>query len=261
MKNYIPLILAVVLGLAAVLAVGRLLRDKRGAAEQTVSVLSVSRDLAVGDTFTDDCLVKKTVPYSAGPRQAVQWPDRARVIGQATVRPIRSGDYVLLSDVGDVRTFANMVAPNEWAVTLDVSGGITDYLQPGDEVAVIATMKIEKMIPSVDTSVAPQRIEQEATLVLFSKVRVLDTGATGKAGGARKIVVGLPPAQAQVLVSAQRRAELTVALRRSGDESALRREDAGMVDEATFQNLFKGIESVVVPSQPGAQPAGGENKK
>lgn len=249
MKNYIPLILAILLGVAAVIAVGRLLRDQREEVEQTVSVLAVNRDLAAGDTFSDEMLLRKEVPHSARPRQAVHWTERARVVGQRTVRPIRSGDYVLLSDVGDLRTFANLVAPNEWAVTLNVSGGISEYVQPGDEVAVIATLLYEKMTATADAALAPERVTEEATLALFPKVRILDTGELTREGTLR-IVVGLPPEQAQVLVAAQRRAELTMALRRPGDESALRREDAGMVDDRTFQELFRGIESVVVPSAP-----------
>lgn len=252
MKNYIPLILAVFLGLASMLAVSRLLRERQETDEQTVAVLSVNRDVQAGDTFTDDLLIRKVIPYSARPRQSVHWSERARVIGQKTVRSIRSGDYVLLSDIGDLRTFGSLVAPNEWAVTLDVSGGISDYLQPGDEVAVIATMQVEKTIPSVDGSAEPERVQQEATVVLFPRVKVLDTGGMER-GSARRIVVGLPPSQAQVLISAQRRADLTVALRRPGDESALRREDAGLVGEETFIKLLDGIEPVVVPSQSGQQ--------
>jgi len=251
-KNYIPLVLAMLLGVAAVISVGRLLRDQTEAAEDTISVLAVNRDLDSGDTFGDDVLVRKVVPHSA--RQAVYWTERARVLGQRTVRPIRSGDYVLLSDVGDIRTFGNLLAPNEWAVTLDVSGGIAGHVQPGDEVAVITTMRYEERVPSVDASAAPELLQKEATLVLFPKVRILDTGRL-MSDAPQRIVVGLPPEQAQVLVAAQRKAELTLALRRPGDESALRREDAGMVDDQTFQELFRGIESVVVPSVPSERPA------
>ncbi len=250
MKNYIPLILAVLLGVAAVLAVRRLLRERQAEPEPTASVLAVNRDLASGDLFTSDILVEKVVPQSARPRQAVYWSEVARVIGQRTVRPIRSGDYVLLSDVGGIRTFGSLVAPNEWAVTLDVTGGVAGHVQPGDEVAVMATLKVEKSVPSKDADAAPETEEREVTLTLFPMVRILDTGELLQQEGSRKIVVGLPPQQAQILVAAQRRAELTLALRRPGDESALRREDAGLVDDTTFETLFQNIEPVVVPSKP-----------
>jgi Flp pilus assembly protein CpaB len=259
MKNYIPLILAIILGAASVVAVSRFLRERQETAEQTDSVLAVNRDLQAGDEFTEEVLFKKTVPVSARPRQAVYWTERTRVFGQKTVRPIRQGDYVLLSDVAVSRTFGNLVSQNEWAVTIETSGGVADFVQAGDEVAIIATLNIEKSLPSTDASAPVERIQQEATLTLFPKVRILDTGEMAN-DGARKIVVGLPPEQAQVLVAAQRRAELVLALRHPGDTSAVRREDAGMVDDQTFQKLFQGIKPVVVPSEPSAI-AGGKVEK
>lgn len=257
MKNFIPLVLAVLLGLAAVLAVGRLLKERNKAKEKTTVVVAVARDVAAGDVLTTDSIMKKEVPLSARPAQAIFWTRSEVVVGQKAMRSIAQGDYVLLSDVGLSRSMADIVGEGEWAVALSVPpGGIARIVQPGDEVAVIGTFRIKSKVKTADLAAAPMEIAKDATMVLFPRVRVLDVGAMASARGAEdagggEIILALPPQQAQVLVAAQRRAQLTLALRRPGDEAAINRLDTGMVDEMTFDNLLQGMESVQLPKIPG----------
>jgi Flp pilus assembly protein CpaB len=215
----------------------------------------VTRDMREGDTFASDQLAMRPVSVSAMPRQALLWEERTRVVGLKTARAIPSGDYVLISDVRENRTMGSIVGPGEWAVTLGVSAGIAAVLQPGDEVAVITTAKVKNERPSLDGSTPSKQTQSEATMVLFPRVRVLDNGASSPGESARMVVVALPPSQAQVLIAAQRRMDLTVALRRPGDETALRREDAGIVSDETFLKLFENLEMVKVPSTMGGPEA------
>lgn len=257
MKNFIPLVLAVLLGLAAVLAVGRLLKERNKAKEKTTTVVAVARDVAAGDVLTADTIMKKEVPVSARPVQAIFWSRSEVVVGQKAMRAIAQGDYVLLSDVGLSRSMADIVGEGEWAVSLSVpQGGIARIVQPGDEVAVIGTFRISSQVKSADLSAGIKEVSKEATMVLFPRVRVLDVGALsstrgGEETGGGEIILALPPQQAQVLVAAQRKAQLTLALRRPGDEAAINRIDPGMVDEQTFDNLLQGMESVRMPKVPG----------
>lgn len=256
MKNFIPLILAVLLGLAAVLAVGRLLKSRKEAKEKTTTVVAVARDVAAGDVIGLDTIMKKEVPLSARPAQAIFWSRSEVVVGQKAMRSIAQGDYVLLSDVGLSKSMGDIVGAGEWAVSLALPpGGISRVVQPGDEVAVIGTFKIKSRVKSADLAAAVQEVAKEATLVLFPRVRVLDVGsmmgAAGEGTGSGEIILALPPQQAQVLVAAQRKAQLTLALRRPGDEGAINRLDAGMVDEDTFDKLLQGLESVQMPKIPG----------
>lgn len=267
MKNFIPLILAVLLGLAAVLAVGRLLKERNQAKEATTTVVAVARDVAVGDLLTADTIMKKKVPVSARPAQAIFWSRSEMVVGQKALRSIAQGDYVLLSDVGLSRSMGDIVGEGEWAVSLTVpAGGISRIVQPGDEVAVIGTFRTKTEVKSADLSAAPEQIAKVATMVLFPRVRVLDVGAMGSARGADdvgggEIILALPPQQAQILIAAQQRAMLTLALRRPGDEAAINRLDVGMVDEATFANLLQGMESVQLPKIPGVLSVGSKDAK
>jgi Flp pilus assembly protein CpaB len=257
MKNFIPLVLAVLLGLAAVLAVNRLLQERNKAKEKTTFVVAVARNITAGDVLTADSIMKKEIPVSARPAQSIFWSRSEVVIGQKAMRSITQGDYVQLSDVGLSKSMAEIVGEGEWAVSLNVpAGGIVRIVQPGDEVAVIGTFKITSQVKSADLSMGAQYEAKVATMVLFPRVRVLDVGAMATArgadeAGAGEIILALPPQQAQVLIAAQRKAALTIALRRPGDEAAINRLDIGMVDEATFDNLLQGMESVQLPKIPG----------
>ena len=255
MKNYIPLVLAVLLGLAAVFAVGRLLSARQEAKEETYSVVAAARDIAAGEELGEDAIMRKPVPESARPAQAIAWSTAAMIQGQKALRSVAAGDYILLSDIGLSRSMANIVGEGEWAITLNVGeSGIARYIQPGDEVAVIGTFTIETMQQSVDVSAEASNLVRQATLVLFPRVRVLDVarpGADGE-GPVGEVLLALPPPQAAALIAAQREAvELNIALRRPGDETAINRLDTGMVDQQTFASLLSGLKSVAVPAVPG----------
>ena len=255
MKNFIPLILAVLLGLAAVLAVGRLLQARKQAVEKTTTVVAVARDVVAGDVLTADSIMEKKVPVSARPAQAIFWSRSEMVVGQKALRAIAQGDYVLLSDVGLSRSMGDIVGKGEWAISLTVPpGGIARIVQPGDEVAVIGTFKIKSKVKTADLSAAPEEVSREATTVLFPRVRVLEVGSLSSGGEVTsgELILALPPQQAQVLIAAQAKARLTLALRRPGDDAAINRIDTGMVNEETFDKLLQGLESFEMPKIPGA---------
>lgn len=250
MKNYIPLVLAVLLALAAVLLVSRLINRNRQASEGEAHVVAAQRDLKKGDLLADDsALMMKVIPVSARPANSIVWSQHSLVVGQTLDRPVRSGDYILTSDLKLSGSMSALVGQGEWAVTISVgSSGIGHALQPGDEVAVIASMPVEVTTPTADLSQPAQKNSKLVTLVLFPRVRVLENGGSkGRGESGTEIVLALPPQQAQVLIAAQRRAELTLALRRPNDTSALNRSEAGMVDEGTFQELLKKVKAVTVP--------------
>jgi Flp pilus assembly protein CpaB len=254
MKNFIPIILAVLLGLAALFAVGRLLTARKQATEKTTTVVAVARDVTAGEALTSDSIMEKKVPISARPAQAIFWSRAEMVVGQKALRSIAQGDYVLLSDVGLSRSMADIVGEGEWAVSLTVqAGGISRIVQPGDEVAVIGTFRISSQVKTADLSAAPEEVAREATLVLFPRVRVLDVGtlSTGGEATAGELILALPPQQAQVLVAAQAKAKLTLALRRPGDDAAINRMDTGMVNEETFDKLLQGLDPYEMPKIPG----------
>ena len=254
MKNFIPLVIAVLLGLAAVLAVSRLLKERTKLEEGTIAVVAAAGDIKRGDVLTDSSIMRKDVPYSARPAQAIYWSRADMVVGQKAMRSISQSDYVFLSDVGMSSSMGDIVGEGEWAVALLAPAwGIGSVVQPGDEVAVIGTFDIDAKVKSADLAEAQQAIETEATLVLFPRVRILSVGGVGEdeGSGVRQIIVALPPRQAQVLIAAARKATLMLALRRPGDDSAISRIDSGMITDGTFEKLIEGLEVVEMPKIPG----------
>lgn len=249
MKNYIPLVLAVLLGLAAVLAVGRLIRGQNKTAEETCLVTAVARDVKAGEALTLDAMMKKEIPVSARPAQATAWSMAPQMVGQKVWRQISSGDYVLMTDLEPSRT---MVGEGEWAITLNMGGdGIAALVQPGDEVAIIGTFGLSQKVTSMDSSVPAREERKDATMVLFPRVRVLATGGRKGGEGSGELIVGLKPQEAQIMIAAQQKFKLTLALRRPGDETAISRLDVGMVDSESFNKLLNGMESVTLSAKPG----------
>ena len=82
--------------------------------------------------------------------------------------------------------------------------------------------------------------------------KIVVLGSTGSIGENVLRVVEKFPDRFQIIgLAAQRQAELTLALRRPNDDSAINRMDAGMVDRSTFEKLLEGLQAVQVPQIPG----------
>jgi Flp pilus assembly protein CpaB len=244
--------LAVLLGLAAVLAVSRMIAKNRLAPEEESWVVVAQRELKEGDVLQAESVQKKVIPVSARPAEAIVWSKKSLIVGQTLKRRVQADDYILMSDINLMKSMSALVGEGEWAVTINVANAT--LAQPGDEVAVIATFPVELAVATKDLSQAPQKNSKDVTLVLFPRVRVLENGGASRRGDSgAEIVLALPPQQAQVLIAAQGKARLTLALRRPGDGSALSRSAAGMVDDSTFQQLLNEVPAVNVPDAPGTK--------
>ena len=250
MKNSIPLILAVVLGLAAVFAVGRVISSNIAQQEEMIEVVAAQREIKAGEILADGFYRPKKIPRSALPAQAIMWNKAQMLNGQKLLINKSAGDYIYLSDF-QTQGIGNVVGEGEWAVAIQLpSRSIASMLKPGDEVAIIATFQVEEKQKNAD---AKNVKTKDVTTVLFPRVRVLEIGggmfASDQSG---TLVLQLPPQQAQTLIAAARVAQLYPALRRANDSSALNRLDAGVVDMNTFHKLLEGQETVVVPQIPNA---------
>jgi len=260
MKNTVPLIIAVVLGLIAVFAVSRMIRpadaDKKS---KYVTIVSAARDIAPKDgPIKESWLMKRDVELSSIPSKATPWERINRVVGQSTTRTISRNDYVLSSDVSgmDIR-LSGAVGEGEWAVPVTFSDpALVKFLQPGDEVAILGLSTVKEVLQKTDTTEEPDVVERQVTSVVFPCVRILDVGKgdairRDEDGGEGRgtIVVALNPSEAATLVAAQRTMELYPALRRQDDLHARKRRDVGMVTEETFKGLKAGLESIQVTDQ------------
>lgn len=257
MKNTIPIIIAVILALAAVFAVSRIRGSQNASNEDLIEIVAAARDLIAKENIKEGYVAPRLVPKSALPAQSIPWSKVNIVLGQEVLRSVAKGDYILLNDVGMDRSLSNLVTDGEWAVPVTFSDdSLLQFLQPGDEIAIWGTYSSKRTIPSADLSSPPTIVEERATSVLFPCVRILDIG-TGdgirREEGVRSktIIIALPPQQAGFLIAAQRVAELYPALRHSNDTAARNRLDAGVVNESTFAESRNGLAPVRLPEIPG----------
>jgi Flp pilus assembly protein CpaB len=249
MKNYVPLILAVILGFVAVVAVARLLREKEDAREATAIVVAAARDFEAGEVITNNGLAERVIPQTAKPATATSWKHRSFLVGQKTIRPIRTGDYVLLSDVAASRSLGTMIAEGEWALpVVPDNPGVVALLQPGDEVAVLATMAMTREEKSMDMSKPNQVLKENVTATLFPKVRVLAVAGQDATDSRRStgtiVTLVLPAREAQALIAAQKLAAISLALRHPQDDTATDRNALGMVRPQTFARLLNKMSTV-----------------
>jgi Flp pilus assembly protein CpaB len=252
MKNFVPLILAVLLGLAAVLAVSRLIKVQEDDSEATTAVVAAARDINEGEILTEDALMKKVVPTSSRPGNAIGWENASMLTGQKALHKIYNGDYVMNLNVGFARSMSTVIGEGEWAVAVTVEkNGIASVITPGDQVAIMGTFDYNSIAEDANTLASDLEAESRmVTMVLFPRVTILDMKQTGAEGVL--LIVSLPPEQSEFLVTAQQRGPLHVALRRPGDDIALSRSDVPVVDHATtFEELLTGSKTFNLPNVPG----------
>lgn len=258
MKNTIPLIIAVILGAAAVFAVSRMIRRDAGADDVNyIDVVAAARDITPKDDgIKDSWIMKRRVEAASAPVKAIRWSEANSVLSQKTLRTIARGDYILSSDVSGVELrLSGLVAEGEWAVPVTFSDpALVKFMQPGDEIAILGAYSLKEAKKKIDYSEKADVVEKQALSVIFPCVRILDIGKgdgvrrdEDGVGSAGTIVVSLDPQQAAALVAAQREMELFPALRRSNDVSVRRRRDVGMVNDKTFRELKQGLDVVVLP--------------
>jgi len=246
-KNSIPLILAVLLGLAAVFAVNKIISENSANVEEKVKIVAATRDLAAGEVIAEGFFMAKEVPLYAVPAQAINWNRSSMIIGQKLKQPVRKGNYIFIQDVGLSQGMSNVVGEGEWAVAIQIADkAMASLLQSGDEVAIVGTFKLDfKGGNGVPAG------KKDVTMVLFPKVRVLEIPSEKRGQNMDGvIIVLLPPPQAQALIAASRVAELTPVLRRTNDPTALNRMDAGMVTPETFSAMVGDLEVVTIPKSP-----------
>lgn len=271
MKNSIPLILSVLLGLAAVFAVSRLSSDKGDSAnERMVAVTVAASDLTSLDELKEGSLTFVEMPESSAPRGALLWERVAVAYGQRPQRNIDKGDYLMISDIRSRLTLADCAREGEWMIPVTFADtALIPMLTPDDEIAILASYTASgndlasslagatNMTELAALAVAAEKASNKKTVVLLPCVKVLgiasgdgDFRRSSSGSGTSTIFVSLPPQQASVVVAAQQFAELHPVLRRRNDPSARNREAGGMVTGKTFENMTKKLTTVEMPSSP-----------
>ncbi|WP_294482422.1 hypothetical protein [uncultured Victivallis sp.] len=261
MKNIIPLVVSVILGLAAVYLVSRLLFENKNAdLENKVSVVVAARDLDARDELSQGSLTYKDIPESAVPRNALLWENVGLAYGQQLPHAVSQDDYILMTDIRIQTTLGDCARQGEWTVPVTFSDpALVKMLMPDDEIAIISTYVSQNVSIDKDMTVSDgsgvKMTESRETSVLLPCVRVIgianEQGSFRESGGSSGTVfVSLPPQQAMILIAAQRESELYPVLRKRNDSVALNRKDGGVVNADTFAKIRKGLVPAELPEIP-----------
>ena len=246
MKNIIPLVIAVILGLAAVFAVSRTVSKSKENTEEMVEIVAASRMLGSGEAVAEAFIIPREVPLSALPKQHIKWENRSMVIGQKVLHTIAKDDYLLLSDVGMSRSMGNVIGDGEWGFPLNFAdSSLVAMLQPGDEIAIIGTFKVSETVKQgKDLDAKEETFTRTVTSVIFPRVRILEITPSGG------VFLSLPPQQALALTAISREAELYPLLRKTNDTKALNRKDGGIFENSALTRMIEGLTPIDIPAVP-----------
>ena len=260
-KNIIPLIVSVMLGLAAVYFVSKLLFEKENTeTEAKVSVVVAARNLEANDELSQGALTYKDIPKSAVPKNALLWENVSLAYGQQLPHAVSEDEYILMTDIRAHATLSDCARQGEWTIPVTFSDpALVKMLMPDDEIAIISTYVGKEVVMDKDMKVSDgsgvKVNETRETSVLLPCVRVI--GIANERGSFREsgsssgtIFVSLPPQQAMILIAAQRESELYPVLRKRNDSVALNRKDGGVVNAGTFARIRKGLASAELPEIP-----------
>ncbi len=252
MKNKIPLIAAIVLGIVAILAIRSYVQRVEQEAQAKLKgkpVVAARMDLKAGAELEVDMVTPKEVPAAFIPPQAIQGSlELKQIIGRKLRVPVRSGQIILWSDLETERRggLSALIPEGDGAYTLNISQGISSSLiQPNDHIDIIASFAIPKDTAQPAASQATWRQASDmVNVVLLQNVTVLAIGdqlgvaTQGKEekSGSGGLTLSITLPEAQLLMFASQHGELGAVLRKEGAVSTLPRTELPRV---TFEAIEK----------------------
>jgi Flp pilus assembly protein CpaB len=231
MKNKLPLIVAIVVGAVALLAVRSYVNRMEQSTQAQLRgdpVVAASRDIPAGAELTVQMIVAKPVPRKFIPPQAIEGQAQVKqVLGRKTAVKIQAGQIILWSDlVSEGRgALASIIPTGEGAYTVSISKGIKPALiQPSDHVDIIGSFAVPKSPVPIPTGGAAWKATPDmVNVVLLQNVSVLAVGdafgstSRSQSSGGADLTLSLTLPEAQLLMFASEHGELGAILRREGE--------------------------------------------
>lgn len=221
-KMWVPLAMAIILGLtAAVVARKSLLRSRAAtAAAVTTTTITVAKDpIQPGQELTRDHLTTTTIAASAVPTGAFASPEL--IAGRVTVVPIVAGQTILdqfLAPRGAGSGLQALVPSGMRAITLDVneSSGLAGMLIPGCRVDVVATAVSQE---SSDKSMSRTIVQNVPVVAVGQRLSGPKPESERESPTSRTVTLLVSPHDVQTIDLAVTSARLRLVLRGSGDNS------------------------------------------
>ena len=265
-KTWVPLIIAVILGLIAA-KVGRDLlvsRKDSGGDTTHVRIVVAKRDIAPGHTLEAGDLATAAFPPDSVPRGSFR--EEAQLNGRVAAIQVIKGQPLLdsfLAMQGSGAGAQAIVPPGMRAVTLEVNetSGVAGLLVPGCRVDVVSTLPDQQ----TKISIARTIVQNVKVLAVGQRLTVNNAGAknesamSAEAAVARSVTLLVKPREAEAIELASSSGRTRLVLRGSFDEG-LRQGDGVSVAEllgARPQTVVQQIQPVVVEratTQPSTRP-------
>lgn len=254
MKNRIPLIVAVVLGIVVVFAIQNYVAGIREQANNQLRgrpVVAAAVNIEPGTEITEQMLKDISIPPRYIPRQALTSLEEKRQVVGRTVRVAVPADTPLLWSDLEVEKrggLSALIPEGERAFTVDISAGVdSKLLQLNDRVDILGIFEE----PAETGPVGPAggapgyATDQTVCVVLLQNVNILALGETigevysqdiaGMSGGGVTFSVTLQ--EAQLLMYAAQHGDLAMALRREGEIQVFERGDLPRITMAELETI------------------------
>jgi pilus assembly protein CpaB len=263
MKKALPLIVAIALGLVAVLGVRNFLAKKDEESKlkwNTKKVLVAQQEVKAGQRLSGDMIAAREFPAKMLPENAVNPDDAEEIVNQPVNRDLYKGEPLLWSFLGGEekeKSLSHGIRIEERAVTVSVNNisGVDGYVKPNDRVDIYVFMKVptkkKQQIPTKDGG-EPQTIEVDDTktiaFLFLQNVTVLATGKSfhqsqlpssqkTTAPSYNSITFAVTPTEVALLKFVSENGDLSLALRNPQDFSDVT--DIEVVDMGTILDLTK----------------------
>ena len=245
MKNIIPLVVATLLGLAAVFAASKAMRQSERTEERKRQVVIVTGDIGEGETIPESRVGLKWVPESSVPKNAIDAANIAFTYNQKAVHPIMKGDYILYPDLELDQSKSRALGDGQWGVPVKFADtALLKMLQPGDDIAIVGTFTYKEAVKlGKDADSDQAEVSKTVTAVIYPRVSILAVN-----GGS--VLISLPPQQAIALTAIQRKAALYPILRKKKDDNALNRLNGGKFEDSALTDMIKGLQPIEIPLVP-----------
>jgi Flp pilus assembly protein CpaB len=233
MKNKFPLIVALIIGAGALLAIRQYVNKMEQEAAAKLRgelVVAASVDIPAGAEVSRQMITPKEVPPQFIPAQSIQGSDQVKqILGRKARVAIKAGQIILWSDLASETHggLSSIIPEGEGAFTVSIGKGVKPGLiQPSDHIDIIASFAIPKPsqpLPADATAAATWReVSDVVNVVLLQDVTVLAVGDAF--GGGEKqasesssdLTLSLTLSEAQLVMFAGQNGELGAVLRREG---------------------------------------------
>lgn len=239
------LIICVILAVGAVALIQvytHSVKKKYAGPQNLKNVVVAKQNISANTIITKELLAQQSYHKDFVPREAILVSDLTRAIGSRVMVDVTKGEPLLTSHFEEgasstlaPKLLANMVLPGERAITImvDEQTGVAGLLRPADHVDIIGTF------------IKPGKQQRLTTITIIQNLPVLAVGSMVGVGlksqvgerssrGYRSVTLSVTLEEAEILIFAQQKTRLGLALRNAEDSETIEK-----LPEVNFDSIFE----------------------